>query len=100
MREGVGRLAAMKTRFPGYYGLTEAERSDLWREAEFVLDTNVLLNFYSWSEETRKKSFAILKKLESRLWMPHQVGLEYQRRRSGTIEDLSAAFESAKKTLG
>jgi len=33
----------MKSRFPGYYGLTDAERGRLWTDAEFVLDASVLL---------------------------------------------------------
>ena len=44
----------MRKTFPGYYRPTEAEFRRLWDKCIFVLDANVLLNLYRYSEETRK----------------------------------------------
>ncbi|MCM3767032.1 PIN-like domain-containing protein [Neobacillus niacini] len=46
----------------------------------FVVDTNILINFYKYtSKESTKSLLGILKKLKEndRLWIPHQVALEY-----------------------
>jgi len=53
------RLAAEKERaglrdqFPGYYRRTEEELQRIWEDGLFVLDANVLLNLYRYSEDTR-----------------------------------------------
>jgi len=69
----------MKKTFPGYYCLTEEEFSVLWNTCLFVLDANVLLNLYSYSQETSNELIGILKQISDRLWIPHQAALEYQK---------------------
>jgi hypothetical protein len=66
--------------FAGFLDYTEEEYKKLWQDAIFVVDTNILLNFYKYtSKESTKSFFDILKKLKevNRLWIPHQVALEY-----------------------
>ncbi|MGG3580936.1 PIN-like domain-containing protein [Priestia megaterium] len=66
--------------FAGLIDYSEDEFKKLWAEATFVVDTNVLLNFYKFtSKESTLKLFDILKDLKEkkRLWIPHQVALEY-----------------------
>jgi|GEM_PF-2118560 len=70
----------MLEQFKGFLGYTEEEFSELWKEAIIVVDTNILINFYKYTtKESTKKLLDILKKLKSdnRLWIPHQVALEY-----------------------
>ncbi len=43
----------MKGIFKGYHQPTEEEFSQLWRNALFVFDTNVLLNLYRYQSATR-----------------------------------------------
>jgi len=52
-----------------------------------VLDASVLLDLYEYSETTIAETFAVLQKLadSSRLWLPHQAALEYQRGRPAAI---------------
>ncbi|PGX57077.1 hypothetical protein COE12_03535 [Bacillus anthracis] len=66
--------------FKGFIGYTEEEFKNLWESAIFVVDTNILINFYKYtSKESTKSLLNILKKLKdtNRLWIPHQVALEY-----------------------
>ena len=66
--------------FKGFIGYTEDEFKDLWEKATFVVDTNVLLNFYKYtSKDSTASLLAILKKIKDagRLWIPHQIALEY-----------------------
>ncbi len=75
----------MKKIFPGYYRPTEKEFSNLWNSCLFVLDANVLLNLYRYSQETSDELIQILKQISDRLWIPHQAALEYQENRLQTI---------------
>lgn len=84
----------MRKTFPGYYRPSEEEFRKLWGKCLFVLDANVLLNLYRYSEETRKKLIGILEQVESRIWVPHQAALEYQRNR---LEVISAQREAYKQ---
>ncbi|WP_225988750.1 PIN-like domain-containing protein [Peribacillus frigoritolerans] len=66
--------------FIGFLGYTDEEIKELWENATFVVDTNILINFYKYSsKESTKSLLDILKKLkqDNRLWIPHQVALEY-----------------------
>ena len=63
--------------FKGYSDYSEEEYKNIWNNALIVVDSNILLNFYRYSEDTRNKIFEILEKLKSRLWIPYQVGKEF-----------------------
>lgn len=66
--------------FRGFIDYTDDEYKEIWEEALIVVDTNILINFYKYSsEESNKILFGVLKKLKDfdRLWIPHQVALEY-----------------------
>ncbi|PID03769.1 hypothetical protein CSV67_03775 [Sporosarcina sp. P2] len=104
----------MLEQFKGFIGYTEEEFKDLWEKAIIVVDTNILINFYKYtSKESTKSLLDILKKLKvnERLWIPHQVALEYffnyednmykQKEGYDLLEkDLRKLKEEAKKTLG
>jgi len=98
--------------FPGWYRLSPQERGALTRYASFSFDTNVLLNLYNMAPGTRRSLLDILHKLsdKSRLWLPHQVALEFHRRRPGKSleqlrpsrkiqEALDKAHESIRKEI-
>lgn len=70
----------MKEQFRGLIGYDENEIKELWENAIFVVDTNILINFYKYTSKSSTQSLlSILKKLKDndRLWIPHQVALEY-----------------------
>ena len=89
----------MKDLFPGYYRPSEEAFSELWKNCMFILDTNVLLNLYRYSEESRNDFIKVLNKIETRLWIPHQVALEFQENRTKVIEEQEKKFDSIKKIL-
>lgn len=82
----------MRDVFPGYYKPTKDELSELWDTALIVLDTNALFNLFRYSNVTRQAFLSVLEDKKERLWIPHQVGLEFQRGRLGIIKDQSKAF--------
>nr|WP_144468340.1 PIN-like domain-containing protein [Bacillus pumilus] len=70
----------MLDQFKGFIGYTDDKFKELWEKAIFVVDTNILINFYKYtSKQSTKSLLDILKKLKenNRLWIPHQVALEY-----------------------
>lgn len=67
----------MRDKFAEYYRPTDKEFKCLWQNALFVLDTNVLLNLYRYSEGTRSELVRILREFNDKLWIPHQVAQEF-----------------------
>lgn len=78
----------MKNRFPGYFDLNGAEHEKLWEEGLVVVDTNVLLDLYRVPETTRTQMFELLHSLKGRIWVPHQVGVEFLGMRVKTINEV------------
>lgn len=71
----------MKNAIKEYLEYSEEEKRELWGEAVFVFDTNVLLNLYRYSEKTRDALLSAMTRLNERIWMPHQVAEEFMKRR-------------------
>lgn len=82
----------MKETFFEYYPMTQKELSAFWDNSLLVLDTNVLINLYRYTEPSRKDILGILKKFNDKLWMPFQVGWEYHNNRE-TVIDLVYGLE-------
>ncbi|MCX5981321.1 MAG: PIN domain-containing protein [Nostocales cyanobacterium LacPavin_0920_SED1_MAG_38_18] len=89
----------MRDLFPGYYQPTEQEFDELWNECIFSFDTNVLLNIYRYSPQTRERLFDILEKLQERIWVTHQVGYEFHKNRLTVISQQSSAYDKIGKIL-
>ncbi|MGW2476574.1 PIN-like domain-containing protein [Streptomyces sp. NPDC001665] len=64
-----------------------------------VLDTNILLSLYEYTESAREDVFTALEAVSDRLWMPHQVGLEFVRGRRSTLESRKVALTGAAKDV-
>ncbi len=75
----------MKRQFPGYYRPRDEEFSKKFQECVFCFDTNALLNLYRYTPESRDNLIKVLQAFKDRVWIPHQVGLEYHRRRVGVL---------------
>ncbi|WP_437077221.1 PIN-like domain-containing protein [Streptomyces sp. enrichment culture] len=73
----------------------DAERSVFFKDGVIVLDTNVLLSLYEYTETSREEVLAALEQTAGRLWMPYQVGLEFVRGRRSTLESRKRALASA-----
>jgi hypothetical protein len=89
----------MKELFPGYYPLNKDEFDELWKNCVFILDTNSILNLYRYNDETRKDFIETLYKIKNRLWIPHQVGLEFQENRTEVIDDQENKLKTIKEIL-
>jgi predicted nucleic-acid-binding protein len=97
----------MKNKFKGYYKPSGEDLNKMWSDCVFVFDTNVLYDFYRYSEDTVDVMFRIFEELKGRIWIPHWIGLEYHRgleerikeqveKYTSTIRDLSNFSEKIK----
>ena len=89
----------MKKSFPGYFTPSKEQFAKLWGECLFVPDTNVLLDLYRYSPATREELLEILRRVTDRLWVPHQVVLEYLRNRPDVILTQVFMYDKAKNLL-
>ena len=66
---------------------------NIWNDAIIVLDTNVLLHLYRYSEEYKENLLNVLEHYKDRLWIPYQIGWEYHQNRSSVYIDIDIAYD-------
>lgn len=90
----------MKDLFPGYYHNPDFKK--LFKECIFVFDSNVLLSVYELPKKDTENLFNALEndKIHDKLWIPHQVALEYQRNRWYSIRKQNNAINIKKGLNG
>ena len=71
----------------------------MWEKSIFVIDANVMLNLYRYSQDTRNKLIAALKQFSPRLWVPHQAAWEYQRNRLDVISKQREAYNEIERAF-
>lgn len=89
----------MKNTFIEYNPLGKEIINKLWDNAIFVFDTNILLNLYRYSEETSKKFIETIAEFKDRVWLPYQVGFEFNRNRLSVISDQRKLYEDFEKKI-
>ncbi len=89
----------MRDLFKSYYKPTDDEFNKIWQEGIFSFDTNVLLNVYRYTPDTRSRLFEILQRFYNRIWIPYQVAYEYHERRLDVISDQVKAADSIESQL-
>lgn len=89
----------MKAEFIGYYDPSKEELDKGWNEGMVVFDANALLNLYRYTANTRDDLFQVIEKLKDRLYLPHQVGLEYQNNRVSVINAMESAYDKMYEEL-
>ncbi|MGF2074971.1 PIN domain-containing protein [Enterococcus casseliflavus] len=67
------------------------------KELLVVLDTNILLHVLRYSRNSRQKLFQSIKKVDSRIFIPYIVGLEYNTNKKNVMHSLTSAENSFKK---
>lgn len=87
----------MKSLFEEFY--FDNKNTDIWTNSVIVLDTNILLNLYRYSKETSEKLLALLEKSKDRLWLPHQIALEFHLNRTNVILDQQTSYEKIESIL-
>jgi PIN domain-containing protein len=73
--------------FEGYRTPTLAEYHRALEEGMVVLDANVLLNLYRYTDRARDDLLSVMSRLDERLWIPHQVLTEFWRNRDSVLRD-------------
>ncbi len=71
----------MREKFPGWYPKKPEQIAKLWDTAIFVPDANVLLHCLRHTTVVRDELLRLFEALGDALWIPYQVGLEFQRNR-------------------
>ncbi|AYR25748.1 PIN-like domain-containing protein [Herbaspirillum rubrisubalbicans] len=89
----------MRDIFAAFYRPSDAELKDAWASALFVLDTNILLNLYRFPLSARNELLELFEKLQSQLWIPFHVGMEFQRGRLGVIAEQQRRFSEVQSAL-
>ena len=83
----------MTEEFKGYSKYSDEEYKEIWKNGLIVIDTNILLNFYRYSSETRNELYKTLKAVRDRLWIPYQVAYEYFKNKKKVITDTYKSFD-------
>ncbi|SFB62820.1 hypothetical protein SAMN05216312_1239 [Cohnella sp. OV330] len=89
----------MKQLFSTYFSPTDDEYKELWQKCIFVFDANVLLNLYRYSNNTTDIFLDIITRLSERIWVPHQVALEYNANRIGVIYEQLDAYARVRQII-
>lgn len=89
----------MKEAFPGWYAKTPEDLKVLWNEAIFVPDTNILLHLIRHSASVRAQLMAVFERKKQSLWIPYQVGAEFQRRRLDVQQNAVDAYDKLSEEL-
>lgn len=86
----------MKNKFFGYIPYDEEIFKELWNNATFVVDANILLNLYRYTKETQMKVLACLHNVSDRLWIPYNTAEEYFRNRMSVISEQNKIYSNIK----
>ncbi len=89
----------MESIFPGHYRPTAEDFDKMWQDGLFVLDANVLLNLYRYSDDTRQELLRILQALQDSLWLPHRAAAEYLSSRVEVVHQQRKKYEDFRKKL-
>lgn len=73
------------------------EKEDLWNNCIFVFDTNVLLNLYRYTANTRNTLLNALDDLKERVWLPYQVAYEFAKNRFNVIYETQEKYKALEK---
>jgi hypothetical protein len=83
----------MKAKFSGWYPKDAGLLGDIWGQAIFVPDANVLLHCLRHPANVRDELLRIFEVLKEAIWIPYQVGLEFHRNRLDVEFGAQDAYE-------
>ncbi|EOH98805.1 hypothetical protein UAY_02073 [Enterococcus moraviensis ATCC BAA-383] len=78
----------MKELFREFYFKPSIDFENLDSKTLVVLDTNVLLNIFRYSIESRKLLISSIEKIANNLWVPYLVALEYNLHRQSIVHTM------------
>ena len=83
----------MRQEFHGWYPRDAKALKRIWGDALFVPDANILLHCLRHQAKVREPLLELLETLGPALWIPYQVGLEFQRNRLGVEAGAMDAYD-------
>jgi predicted nucleic acid-binding protein len=89
----------MKDLFPGHFKESEKNLKQVWDSCIFVFDANILLNFYRYSDSTRREFLQLLQKIQERVWLPHRAAEEYLNNRLSVIDQQERSYDETAKSI-
>jgi len=90
----------MQSQFNGHFGEPQEIIDELWKNAAFVFDANVLLNLYRYSDKARKEILGLMANIRGRNWLPEQCAREYVSNRLTVIRDQMKSYSDTEKYIG
>lgn len=92
-------MANFRNDFAEYYPPSEDEIDKYFKSGLICLDANVLLDAYRFNPSSRDNLLRVLRSIEDRLWIPHQVALEFHRNRINVISGFEKKYHDAISAL-
>ncbi|HGN0015554.1 TPA: PIN-like domain-containing protein [Proteus mirabilis] len=95
----------MRSVFKGFYDISSEEEKEIFNSDDtfFIFDTNCFFNLYRCEEDSKNDFMSVVDVIKSRVWLPFQVCLEYQRNRlstiNGSLNELLQIEKELKSTL-
>ena len=90
---------SLKSIFPGHFRPTNQEFDKIWDESTFIVDANVLLNLYRYSDVTRGELEKALSSVKDRLFITNQAAKEFLKNRPVVTSGQSKEYTSAIDTI-
>lgn len=86
-RDSVVSVRGLFDDFQGYRTLRREDIESALANSMIVPDANVLLNLYRYTPDGRNNLLSTLEAISERLWVPHQVLVEFWRNRETVLRD-------------
>jgi hypothetical protein len=84
----------VKNIFPGHFRPQKSDFDNHWNESIFIVDANVLLNLYRYSEATRKELEKSMEGVKDRIFIPHHAAKEFFKNRLSVTSGQSKEYTS------
>jgi hypothetical protein len=92
-------MASLRDQYSYFYTPDEHAVETAMQTGMVTPDANVLLSLYRFQPVGRDELFGALKKTGDRLWVPHQVGLEFHKNRLNVMAEQEGYFTKTLKEL-
>lgn len=91
----------MKSKFPGFYTLSDKDKKELFKKATIIVDNTFLLDLFRLNEKSVRKIFSVLNDshIKHRLWIPYDVAWIYHNSVNNEITYQIKNTETALKNI-
>jgi len=81
----------LRKKFREFYNNDEIDFENLNNDVLIVFDTNILLNIYRYSSKTSNTFIKSINRVQNNIWIPYQVGMEFNLNRKKVMRDVKKA---------